>query len=408
VTGVRDRPTLSGLAEREARALMATYLRYPVTFVRGEGTRLFDEDGRAYLDFAAGIAVAQIGHSHPTWVTAVTEQASRLAHVSNLFSTEPQIALAERLVTLAGWGRVFFGNSGAEANEAALKLARKATGRPKVVTALGGFHGRTIATLAATGQPEKHVPFEPLPREFVHVTYGDPDALAAAVDAETGAVMLEPVLGEGGVVPAPAGYLAAARTICDETGALLVLDEVQTGVGRCGEWFAHESARIRPDVMTLAKGLGGGLPIGACMARVDLALGPGDHASTFGGGPIPCAGALAVLDVIEEEGLLANCRVQGRRLLDGLAGATSGMEAVAEVRGRGLLLGVELTNGHSPRSVVLAALERGLVLTESAKQVVRFSPPLTVTAADVDLAVETFGAALEAATESSATTETEP
>lgn len=386
------------LASRESLAIMPTYSRYPVTFVRGEGARLFDDQGKEYLDFAAGIAVAQIGHAHPRWVAAVTDQAARLAHVSNLFYTEPQVVLAERLVELAGWGRVFLANSGAEANEAALKIAKKSTGRAKVVTALGGFHGRTIATLAATGYPEKHSPFEPLPAEFLHVPYGDAEVLAAVVDEETAAVMLEPVLGEGGVVPAPDGYLEAARTACDEAGALLILDEVQTGIGRCGEWFAHTDAGIHPDVMTLAKGLAGGLPIGACLARQDLAFGPGDHASTFGGGPVPCAGALAVLDVIEEEGLLANARARGEQLLAGLLGALGDSPSVREIRGRGLLVGLELAEEPAPRSVILEALRLGLVLTESARHVVRFSPPLTVTETDVATAVDRFRDALGAVT----------
>lgn len=387
---------MSRLLEREAGALMGTYRRYPVTFVEGRGSRLHDDRGKKYLDFAAGIAVVQIGHAHPRWVEAVTAQAARLVHVSNLFFTEPQVALAERLVDLAGWGRVFLANSGAEANEAALKVARKATGRPNVVAALGGFHGRTFATLAATGQPEKHEPFRPLPEWFVHVPYGDADALAAEVDGETAAVLLEPVLGEEGVVIPPEGYLAAARKACDAAGALLILDEVQTGVGRCGVWFAHLDAGVRPDVMTLAKALGNGLPIGACIAREEVAFGPGEHASTFGGGPVPCAGALAVLDVIAEEGLLANCRAQGERLVAGLAEAVGRSPAVEEVRGAGLLVGVELAEALPPREVVTEALRRGLVLTEAGTRVVRFTPPLVVTPQEVDRAVGLFAEALEA------------
>ena len=383
------------LIDRAAGALMATYDRFPVTFVRGEGTRLWDDDGREYLDFAAGIAVAQIGHAHPRWVEAVASQAARLAHVSNLFSMEPQVELAERLVALLGWGRAFFANSGAEANEAALKLVRKATGRPKVVAATGGFHGRTFATLAATGYPEKHVPFEPLPREFVHVPFGDPEELADAVDDRTAAVLLEPVQGEGGVVPAPEGYLAAAREACDAAGALLVLDEVQTGAGRCGAWFAHQLDGVRPDVVTLAKGLAGGLPIGVCIATEETAFGPGDHASTFGGGPIPCAAALAVLDVIEEEGLLERARDMGERLIDSL-GEVAG--AAVEVRGRGLLVGVELPSEIGSRDVVMAALAGGLVLTQAGRNTVRFTPALTVTAEEVDAAARMFESAVKEAT----------
>jgi acetylornithine aminotransferase len=378
--------------EREANVVMPTYKRFPVTFARGEGTTLFDDAGRAYLDFAAGIAVAQIGHAHPRWVEAVATQAGTLAHVSNLFYTEPQVALAERLVQTAGWGRVFFANSGAEANEAALKLARRATGRPKFVAAMGGFHGRTLATLAATGQPEKHGSFQPLPGEFFHVPYGDADELIRAVDERTAAVVLEPVLGEGGVFPAPPGYLETARAACEASGALLVLDEVQTGMGRCGAWFAHLLHEVRPDVMTLAKGLAGGLPIGACIAREDVAFGAGDHASTFGGGPVPCAAAIAVIDVIESEGLLDNARAQGERLLKALAANEA--KAVVDVRGTGLLAGVELTRELVAREVVSAALEAGLVLTEAGGNVVRFTPPITVSAEEVDRAAELFAAAL--------------
>ncbi|HEX6208877.1 MAG TPA: acetylornithine transaminase [Actinomycetota bacterium] len=382
------------LADRAAGVLMDTYARFPVTFVRGEGIRLYDDEGREYLDFAAGIAVVQIGHAHPRWVEAVTAQAARLAHVSNLFSTEPQVDLAERLVGLLGWGRAFFANSGAEANEAALKLVRKATGRSKVVATSGGFHGRTLATLAATGQPEKHAPFEPMPREFVHVPFGDPEALRDAVDERTAAVLLEPVQGEAGVVPAPEGYLAAARGACDGAGALLVLDEVQTGVGRCGAWFAHQLEDLEPDVVTLAKGLAGGLPIGVCLAtpEVSAAFGPGDHASTFGGGPIPCAAALAVLEVIEEEGLLERARVMGERLVEALRETAA---SAVEVRGRGLLVGVELPAEISTREVVTAALGRRLVLTQAGRNTVRFTPPLIATADDVGEAAHIFGAVLE-------------
>jgi acetylornithine aminotransferase len=384
---------LAPLAAREAAALMPTYRRYPVAFDRGEGTRLWDTGGREYLDFAGGIAVAAIGHAHPRWVAAVAAQAGRLAHVSNLFSTAPAVALAERLVELSALGAVFLANSGAEANEAALKLARRVTGRERFVAAAGGFHGRTFATLAATGQPEKHAPFAPLPGWFTHVPFGDVEAMRAAVDERTAAVILEPVLGEGGVVPAPGGYLAAAREICDAAGALLILDEVQTGVGRCGSWFAHQRHGVRPDVMTLAKALGGGLPIGACVSRRGLAFASGEHASTFGGNPVACAGALAVLDVVEEESLVSNAAVQGERLR--LRLSLLEHRAIAAVRGEGLLFGVELAAGWEPRDAVIAALRRGLVLTEAGHRVVRFTPPLTVTTDEVDRAVSRFADALE-------------
>jgi predicted acetylornithine/succinylornithine family transaminase len=382
---------VSTLAEREALAIMPTYKRYPVTFVRGEGVTLWDDAGKEYLDFAAGIAVASIGHSHPKWVEAVSSQAGRLAHVSNLFYTEPQVELAERLASVTGMSQAFFANSGAEANEAAVKLARRATGRSKVVAAIGSFHGRTFATLAATGQKEKHEAFMPLPDWFVHVPYGDVSSLRAAVDNETSAVLLEPVLGEGGVVPAPDGYLEAARKVCETAGALLILDEVQTGVGRCGAWLASQLAEVQPDIVTLAKGLAGGLPIGACLARDGIAFAAGEHASTFGGGPIVCAAALAVLGVIEDEGLLENVQARSEQLLKGLG------ELDVEPRGLGLLVGAKV-RGENADAIVRAALQEGLVLTTAGKDVVRFTPPLTVSADEVDEAVAGFSRALEGAT----------
>ncbi|HXF56405.1 MAG TPA: acetylornithine transaminase [Actinomycetota bacterium] len=377
--------------------LMPTYARYPVTLVRGEGMRVFDAQGQAYLDFAGGIAAVPIGHSHPAWLGAVEAQLRRLVHVSNLFFTEPQEALAARLVSLAGFGLVFLANSGAEANEAALKLVRRwgrPRGRTEVVALLGSFHGRTFATLAATGQPAKHAPFAPLPGGFVHVPHNDPEALDGAVGPSTAAVLLEPVLGEGGVVPLDPDYLALARRLCTERGALLVLDEVQTGVGRTGAWFAFQRLGVEPDVVTLAKALGGGLPIGAVIAREELAFGPGEHASTFGGGPVPCAAALAVLEVIEREGLLEHCRARGDQLLRGLRAA--GAEGVREVRGAGLLVGVEMVDERA-RRVVLALLSRGFLATEAGPAVVRFAPPLTVSAEDVEALLEAFPAACEEA-----------
>ena len=370
--------TGAGVASR----LMPTYRRYPLTLVRGEGTRVWDADGRAYLDFAGGIAAMPLGHSHPAWVRAVTEQAGRLVHVSNLFGTEPQEALAARLSDLAGFGSVFLANSGAEANEGALKIARKhgrATGRTRIVTAEGSFHGRTFATLAATGQPAKQAPFEPLVPGFTHVPSNDPDALDAAVGRQTAAVLLEPVLGEGGVVPLSPEYLATARDLCTERGALLMFDEVQTGVG--------------------AKGLGGGLPIGAVVAREEVAFGPGEHASTFGGGPVPCAGALAVLDAIRDEDLLANCLERGAQMVDGLR-ATNGV-GVVDVRGLGLLVGVAFERPVAG-DVVRALIRRGFLATESGADVVRVTPPLSVGPEEVDAFVTAFPAAAEEAVMESA------
>ncbi len=375
---------------------MPTYRRYPLALVRGEGVRVFDEVGRAYLDFAAAIGAVPLGHGHPRWLQAVRDQAGRLTMVSNLFHTLPQARLAERLAALLPVpdARVFFSNSGAEANEAALKLVRRwglPRGRGKVVALEGAFHGRTVAALAATGQPAKRAAFEPLVDWVVHVPPGDLEAMEAALDGDTAAVILEPVLGEGGVRPLDDGYLRAVRTLTEERAVLLVADEVQTGIGRCGAWIASSLAGVVPDVVTLAKGLGGGLPIGATVARAELAFAPGDHASTFGGGPVPCAAALAVLEVIEAEGLLENARVQGERLRRGVEAL--GSDLVAEVRGRGLLVGVELVRPLA-HDVVLAMVEEGVLASEAGPDVVRLSPPLVVGPEEVDAAAAALGAAL--------------
>ena len=381
-------------------AIMPTYTRYPVTLVRGKGMRVWDADGRSYLDFAAGIAVLPLGHAHPAWVKAVQEQAATLVHVSNLYATEPQERLAARLSGLTGWiplPQVFFANSGAEANEAALKLARKygrAGGRLEVVALEGSFHGRTFATLAATGQPAKRAPFEPLPEGFVFVPADDPDALDRAVGPATAAVLVEPVLGEGGVIPLDAAYLGLARRLCDERGALLIFDEVQTGIGRSGSWFAHQRLGVEPDVLTLAKGLGGGLPIGAALCRPSLAFGPGEHASTFGGGPVVCAGALAVLETIDQEGLRENARLRGEQLVAGLRATRA--EGILDVRGLGLLVGVRVEPGLAG-AVVRALMEGGFLATEAGPDVVRLSPPLIVSPLDVDLLVTMFPAAVHTA-----------
>ena len=387
--------TFEEIRDAEAAFHMHVYGRQPVAFARGEGARLWDVDGREYLDFVAGIAVMSVGHSHPAVVEAIRAQAGLLTHVSNLYYTQPQVLLAERLHGLLGWGRTFFANSGAEANECALKLARQwqreqgRPGRAGAVAALGSFHGRTVATLATTGQPAKHEPFAPLPSELVHhVPLNDGDALEAALTDDIGALLLEVVQGEGGVILATPEYLKAARELCDDRGVLLVFDEVQTGLGRTGRWFAFQHAGIAPDVVTLAKALGGGLPIGACIAREDVAeaFRPGDHATTFGGGPVPCAAALAVLDVIEREGLVANSEKMGERLVAGLREAFDATPAVTEVRGLGLLVAVQLAADRS-RDVVDAARERGLLVNNVRPDTVRLSPPLTVGEAEVDRAI---------------------
>ncbi|MFF0835978.1 MULTISPECIES: acetylornithine transaminase [unclassified Streptomyces] len=346
--------------------------------VRGAGARLWDADGKEYLDFVGGIAVNALGHAHPAVVEAVSRQIGSLGHVSNLFVAEPPVALAERLLQLFGRdGRVYFCNSGAEANEGAFKIGRL-TGRTHMVATQGGFHGRTMGALALTGQPGKQQPFLPLPGDVTHVPYGDAQALAAAVTEETALVIIEPIQGENGVVVPPAGYLKAARAITAATGALLVLDEVQTGVGRTGDWFAYQAHEgVLPDVVTLAKGLGGGLPLGATVAfgRAAELLRPGQHGTTFGGNPVACAAGLAVLDTIADEGLLANVKRQGEKLRDGIE--SLGHPLVDHVRGAGLLLGIVLTGPHAPQ-VQQAAQEAGFLVNAPAPDVVRLMPPLNL------------------------------
>ena len=339
---------MSALRARWGNAIMGTYGTPALALVRGDGAVVTDDAGRTYVDMLGGIAVNSLGHAHPAVVEAVSRQIRQLGHVSNLYVAEPPVALAELLLVLAGRpGKVYFGNSGAEAVEAAYKISRR-TGRSHVVAAAGGFHGRTMGALSLTGQPSKADPFRPLPGPVTHVPFGDADALAAAVSDETAMVMLEPIQGENGVVVPPPGYLAAARAITAKHGALLALDEVQTGIGRTGHWFAHQApggpdAGIEPDVVTLAKGLGGGLPIGACLAfgaAADL-LGPGAHGSTFGGNPVSCAAALAVLRTIARDGLLDHVTRVGGRLMSGID--ELGSPLVSGVRGAGLLLGITLT-----------------------------------------------------------------
>ncbi|MBU6535469.1 acetylornithine transaminase [Streptomyces mayonensis] len=368
----------AALTERWQGTLMNNYGTPRLPLVRGEGARLWDADGKEYLDFVGGIAVNALGHAHPAVVDAVSRQIASLGHVSNLFIAEPPVALAERLLQHFGRdGRVYFCNSGAEANEGAFKIGRL-TGRPHMVATDGGFHGRTMGALALTGQPGKQEPFRPLPGDVTHVPYGDPQALAAAVTEETALVIIEPVQGENGVVVPPPGYLKAARAITAATGALLVLDEVQTGVGRTGHWFeyqAHEG--VLPDVVTLAKGLGGGLPLGATVAfgRAADLLRPGQHGTTFGGNPVACAAGLAVLDTIEDEGLLDNVKRQSEKLRSGVEGL--GHPLVAHVRGAGLLLGIVLTEPLAPQ-VQQAAQDAGILVNAPAPDVVRLMPALNL------------------------------
>jgi acetylornithine aminotransferase len=368
---------------RWTEVMLPSYGEPTLTLVRGDGATVWDDAGNSYVDLVAGIAVNALGHAHPAVVEAVGRQVATLGHTSNLVANEPSLRLAERLLALTGRdGRVFFANSGAEANEAAFKMARR-TGRPDVVAADGAFHGRTMGALALTGQPAKRAPFEPLPGGVSFVPYGDDAALTAAVDGSTAAVVLEPVLGEGGVVPAPAGYLETAREVTRANGALLVLDEVQTGIGRTGAWFAHQAAGVEPDVLTLAKGLGGGLPVSACLAFGDAAmlLQPGQHGTTFGGNPVSCAAALAVLDTIEADGLLERAESLGKALSAGITGL--GHPLVATVRGAGLMLGIVLT-APVAAEVEAAARRHGFLVNAVAPDVVRLVPPLVLTDTQAD------------------------
>lgn len=387
---------MTGLVDRWSQSMMDNYGTPPLALVRGEGAVVYDEAGRSYVDLLGGIAVNVLGHAHPAIVSAVSKQIGTLGHVSNLYIAEPPVALAELLLALAGrQGRVFFGNSGAEAVEAAFKLSRL-TGRTGVVATQGGFHGRTMGSLALTGQPAKADPFRPLPGDVTHVPYGDVAALDAAVTADTAMVILEPIQGEAGVVVPPAGYLAAAREITAAKGALLALDEVQTGIGRTGHWFAHQADGIEPDLVTLAKGLGGGLPIGACLAFGEAAelFRPGMHGSTFGGNPVSCAAALAVISTIANEGLLDHVKRIGERLKTGVEAL--GHPLVREVRGAGLLLGVVL---NKPASGAVAGVLRdhGFLTNPVQPDAIRLAPPLILTADQVDAFLAALPTALDAA-----------
>lgn len=387
---------MTSLVDRWSQSMMDNYGTPQLGLVSGAGAVVVDEAGREYVDLLGGIAVNALGHAHPAVVAAVSKQVATLGHVSNFFAAEPPVALAELLLALAGRpGRVYFGNSGAEANEAAFKLSRR-TGRTHVVATIGGFHGRTMGALALTGQPSKADPFRPLPGEVTHVSYGDAAALEAAVTDATAMVILEPIQGENGVVVPPPGYLREARLITARHGALLVLDEVQTGVGRTGHWFAHQAEGVEPDVVTLAKGLGGGLPIGACLAFGDAAdlLGPGAHGSTFGGNPISCAAALAVVSTIANEGLLDHVKRVGERIRQGIEAL--GHPMVVGVRGAGLLLGIVL---RAPASGAVAGVLRdaGFLTNPVQPDVVRLAPPLILSADQADAFLAALPAALDAA-----------
>jgi acetylornithine/N-succinyldiaminopimelate aminotransferase len=382
MTAVTAAPGTDRLKERYAAALMPNYGVPPVALARGEGCVVWDVDGTAYLDLTGGIAVSALGHAHPALIAAVSGQVATLAHSSNLYLHEGQVALAERLLALLGAdGRVFFANSGTEANEAAVKLVRRlqGAGRPVFVAAEGGFHGRTMGSLALTGKSSIRDPFAPFGVEVRFVPYGDADALAASIGPDCAGVFLEPCLGEGGIVPAPPGYLKAARAACDAAGALLVLDEIQSGIGRTGAWFACQAEGVMPDVITLAKGLGGGLPIGACIGigPAGGALGRGDHGSTFGGNPVACAAALAVLDTIEREGLLENVTQVGAVLSAGISGVEHPL--LAGLRGSGLWLALALT-GPVAGLVETAARTAGFLVNAVQPDAIRLAPPLVLSA----------------------------
>jgi len=379
--------TLADLQALEGRSVMGTYMRNPVEFVRGEGCRLWDAEGNEYLDFLAGISVVAIGHCHPALVGAVTDQVARLMHVGNLFYTEPSIRLAARLSELSLGGKVFLCNSGAEAVECALKLARRHRAGGGFVVVEGGFHGRTMGALSATPQEAKQAPFAPLVPGFTVVCRDDPGSLAAAVGPDTAAVLLEPIQGEGGIHPLSQETLAAARAACDEHGALLIFDEIQCGMGRTGAMWAWEESGVVPDVMTVAKGLGGGLPIGACIASPEFGdiLQPGDHGSTFAGGPVVAAGANAVLDVISQDGFLEVVAERGEQLADGLRALG------LQVRGRGLMLAFKADDAPALARRLLT--DHRLLVHATGPDTIRLLPPLTVSTAEVDDAVERIGRA---------------
>jgi predicted acetylornithine/succinylornithine family transaminase len=389
-------------AALDARVHMPTYARKPVMFVRGEGMRLYDDAGREYLDFLSGIGVVNLGHAHPAVADAVCAQMTKLVHVSNLFYVEHRDELAERIVGLFGGGaKVFFANSGAEANEGAIKLARRygkangGEGCTRIISAERSFHGRTLATLAATGQPSKQEAFEPLPTGFTHVPLNDIDALFAEMDQTVCAVLLEPIQGESGVFECDPAYLGAVRTLCDERGVLLIFDEVQTGFFRTGTSFAWQGYGVKPDIMTLAKGMANGLPIGAVVAIDSIAdaFGPGDHGSTFGGGPVVCAAALATINTLETENLGENSVAVGAYMRESLQALAAETGAITDVRGRGLMVGITLAEPNAAR-IASELLGRGIVALNVGDSMLRFLPPLVCSKAEIDTLLETLSAAL--------------
>jgi len=394
------------IIEKEKKYVMQTYSRLPINLVKGEGTYLWDDQGKKYLDFVSGLGAINLGHCHPKVVDAIQHQASKLIHVSNLFYTKPQIKLAELICSLSFGDKCFFANSGAEANEAAIKLARKYAQTTKapigslessvaypyeIITTLKGFHGRTLATLAATGQPEKQKFFLPMPQGFKHVPFNDLEAMTDAITEKTCAIMVEAIQGEGGVNVADEEYLKGIRNLCDDNGLLLILDEVQTGLGRTGKLFAHQHYAIEPDIMTLAKGLGSGFPIGVMVgsSKVSSVFAPGDHATTFGGAPLTSTVAITTLQVLEEEGLVENCARVGTYFQKRLQELSAHNNIVAEIRGKGLIIGAELKEAVD-REVVMGCLDRGLIVNNIGDRILRFLPPLIITELEVDKAMETI------------------
>jgi len=388
--------TASGI-DREARVHLQVYARQPLVIVRGEGSWVWDDQGRSYLDLVAGIAVNVLGHSHPAVANALATQARTLLTVSNLYYTLPQLDLAEMLLARSPFDRAFFVNSGTEANEAAIKLARRhgnARGAYEIISLIGAFHGRTLGSLSATGQPKYATPFAPLPDGFIHVPINDTDALRAAVGDRTAAILLEPIQGESGIHPLDDAYLVAAREAADQAGALLILDEIQTGIGRTGTFFAFEQTPVIPDVVTLAKGLGGGAPIGALLARESASsFQLGDHGTTLGGNPLTAAAAIATLRVIDEEGLLQRARERGQQFEAGLKPLIS-EGLVTEIRGRGLMIGVETAEPIARRVVELAREEHGLLVNATGDTTLRLVPPLVISPVEVDDGVARLRASL--------------
>jgi acetylornithine/N-succinyldiaminopimelate aminotransferase len=382
------------LFEKEKSYVASCYTRQPIALVKGRGAVVWDSEGREYIDCFSGLAVLNTGHCHPRVVEAIKNQASRIMHTSNIYYVAPQVELAERLYRVTGGYKSFFCNSGAEANEAAIKLARKYTGKKEIICAENSFHGRTLATLSATGQDKYKHGFGPLIPEFIHVKYGDAEEIEGSITDDTAAVLLEPIQGEGGVVVPPDDYLRRVREICDREGVLLILDEVQTGMGRTGELFAWQLYGARPDVFTLAKALGGGFPIGAMLARGEVmdAFKPGDHASTFGGNHLACAAAKASLETIIEEDLPRRAGELGAHALGRLQDLRESNTVIKEIRGKGLMIGIELEKECA--GVVERARERGLLINCTADRVVRLLPPLVIQRKQLDRAIEILGEAL--------------